>query len=238
MSKLSPELRELVLATKSASLPTAADRVRGLDGLRILLGETAVAGAASVVGVARGSSPAFRYSKVAGLGVVGLSVLGGLWLFAARHHGEPSNATGLVSSAVTESSESIALGESRAALPSRGASAPDTHDVAIDANRATERVEVVPAAAHRTRDKLAAEVELLSRAETALHNGKPGAALQVLNEHARKFSNGLLKEERIAARVQALCALGYRSEADAQMALLSPKSLHGDRVRAACNAGR
>jgi len=145
---------------------------------------------------------------------------------------------GLVSSAVTESSVSIALDESRAALPSRGVLAPDTHDIAIDANPTAERVEMVPAAAHRTRDNLAAEVELLSRAETALHNGKPGAALQVLNEHARKFSNGLLKEERIAARVQALCALGYRSEADAQMALLSPKSLHGDRVRAACNAGR
>jgi len=238
MPKLSPELKELVLATKSASLPTAADSARILEGLRIHLGETAVAGIKSATGVARGSSPAFPYSKVVGLGVAGLSVLGGLWLLATRHHEEPLKVTGLASSVVAASSESIALGDSRAAQPSREAPAPDANDIAVEVNLTPESAEMVPAAAHRTRDRLAAEVELLSRAETALHNGKPGAALQVLNEHARKFSNGLLKEERIAARVRALCALGFRSEAEAQMALLSPKSLHGDPLRAACNAGR
>jgi hypothetical protein len=79
---------------------------------------------------------------------------------------------------------------------------------------------------------LAEEVALLSRAQAAIRNGKPTVALDVLNEHERKFGNGLLSEERIAARVRALCALGRTSEADAQLARLSPKSLHGQSPQA------
>ena len=144
MPKLSPELKELVLATKSASLPTAADSARILEGLRIHLGETAVAGIKSATGVARGSSPAFPYSKVVGLGVAGLSVLGGLWLLATRHHEEPLKVTGLASSVVAASSESIDLGDSRAAQPSREASAPVANDIAVEVNLTPESAEIVP----------------------------------------------------------------------------------------------
>jgi hypothetical protein len=74
----------------------------------------------------------------------------------------------------------------------------------------------------------------MSRAEVAINSGRPAAALEVLSEHERKFGNGLLKEERIAARVQALCALGRNAEAEAQLAQLSSKSLHETESRQAC----
>ena len=70
----------------------------------------------------------------------------------------------------------------------------------------------------RTRDGLAEEVALLSRAETELRAGRPAKALLVLAEHQRKFPRGALAEERTAARIQALCALGLRDEANAQLA--------------------
>ena len=88
--------------------------------------------------------------------------------------------------------------------------------------------------ARRNRDRLSEEVSLLSRAETALHSGKLEAALTLLDEHERKFTSGLLAEERIAARVQALCALGRKAEADAQLVRLSSQSLHASRAPQAC----
>jgi hypothetical protein len=78
---------------------------------------------------------------------------------------------------------------------------------------------------------LSEEVAIISRAETALRGGKPAAAIEILNEHERKFSNGLLAEERIAAQAQALRALGRTAEADAQLTKLSPNSLHGRNSR-------
>ena len=64
----------------------------------------------------------------------------------------------------------------------------------------------------------------------------PARLSRLLNEHERRFGNGLLAEERIAARIQALCALGRTTEADAQLARLSPKSLHGEPARQACSS--
>ena len=101
-----------------------------------------------------------------------------------------------------------------------------------------ERSDARAVASHHGRDNLSEEVAILSRAETELHAGRPAVALRLLDEHERKFGNGLLAEERIAARVQALCALGRTTEADAQLARLSPKSLHGEQARQACSSSK
>ncbi len=77
----------------------------------------------------------------------------------------------------------------------------------------------------------------MSRAETDLHGGRPESALKALDEHERKFGNGVLAEERTAARIQALCALGRTAEADTQLARLirtSPNSPHTQRALQAC----
>lgn len=77
-----------------------------------------------------------------------------------------------------------------------------------------------------TGDRLAEEVALISRAQNEISAGRSGNALKLLDEHQRKFPKGLLSEERVAARVQALCALGRTTEASAQLNRLSPNSLH------------
>jgi outer membrane protein assembly factor BamD (BamD/ComL family) len=86
---------------------------------------------------------------------------------------------------------------------------------------------------------LAQEVELLSRAETELHRGRYANALRLLDDYRREFPNGTLSQERLAARIQALCALGRQKEAEADLARLtrlSPESPQEGRARAACAA--
>jgi hypothetical protein len=88
-------------------------------------------------------------------------------------------------------------------------------------------------------DSLAQEVAILSRASAKLHGGQPAAALGVLAEHQRRFPRGVLAQERIAARVQALCALGRVGEAKSELRRLSkvsPNSPHEARARKACGS--
>ncbi|MEP7052036.1 MAG: hypothetical protein ABJB12_16845 [Pseudomonadota bacterium] len=90
-------------------------------------------------------------------------------------------------------------------------------------------------AAQLQEDPLAREVGLLSLATGDLHAGRAGDALKVLDEHQRKFPNGILSEERRAARAQALCALGRRSEADSELARLASQSLAAVNAKRVCD---
>jgi predicted Zn-dependent protease len=86
-------------------------------------------------------------------------------------------------------------------------------------------------------DRFAEEVALLSKATTSLRAGKPAEALALLDAHRHKFPGSRLVEEERAARAQALCALGNRAEAAAEVARLervAPQSPHLARVKRAC----
>lgn len=63
---------------------------------------------------------------------------------------------------------------------------------------------------------LAAEAELLGRAQQALRRGDGEAALRLLDEHERRFPAGELHDERRGARVRALCSLGRTAQARAE----------------------
>ncbi len=230
MSKLSPELRQLVLAGKRASLPTEADSARVLETLRVRLGDAAVIGA----GTAAARSASLGLAQVSAISLAGLALLGGFLFVTARNHRAASSESILAPSAAATSASAAS-----AATPGTPASpAPQANETWAASKPAADRAEARPVASHHTKDKLAEEVALLSRAEAAIHSGKPTVALEVLNEHERKFRDGLLAEERTAARVQALCALGRTAEADAQLARLAPKSLHGEQSRQACSSRR
>jgi len=98
-------------------------------------------------------------------------------------------------------------------------------------------VETRTVSARRSARRLAEEVAILSRAEKELHAGRPSSALAVLEEHRQKFPSGELAQERIAARVHALCALGRVADAEAALARLrrvSPGSPQEGRAREAC----
>jgi hypothetical protein len=62
-------------------------------------------------------------------------------------------------------------------------------------------------------DEARAELHLLRRARAAVARGEFAAALPPIAEHARRFRDGRLAEEREALRVKALAGLGRNDEA-------------------------
>jgi len=93
-----------------------------------------------------------------------------------------------------------------------------------------------PAQPAPAQDALAQEVSLLSRATSSLRAGRAGAALKLLDEHQRKFPNGMLSVERRAVRAQALCSLKRVSEGRAELAQLAPQSPAAGRAKQLCDA--
>ncbi|HEY5959066.1 MAG TPA: hypothetical protein VIV60_21055 [Polyangiaceae bacterium] len=231
MSGLSPELRKLLPVYKDANRPTDADSARVIEGLRARLGEGAfTAGPQSTQVATTTASTGLVIGKGAIIGLAGLAVAGGVWLLTTQRP----------RAAVTEAKPAVERVEVLAPN-SNSSSAPTAIERESSQGLATAMPtaaggNVRPAASHHARDKLAQEVALLARAQAALGSGKPAVALDVLNEHERRFGRGLLTEERTAARIQALCALGRSTEADAQLARLSPTSLHGRDSRQACSS--
>jgi hypothetical protein len=228
--KLSPEAQELVSAVKRAYQPSDGDRVRVLEALRGRLGDAAVLGDA----VAQSSAAARRFwSPAAKLTAAGLAVLGGaLWLALRAGPGSsvapPPPAESPVAAPMPPPPAVAAPASVPSESPPESAEPPATPPS-------------VARPARRVRDALAEEVAIMSRAETDLHGGKPESALKALDEHERKFGNGVLAEERTAARVQALCALGRTADADAQLARLvriAPNSPHTERALRACQKKR
>lgn len=85
-------------------------------------------------------------------------------------------------------------------------------------------------------DALAQEVALLSKATSNLRAGRAGASLKLLDEHQRKFPNGMLAVERRAVRAQALCTLKRVSEGRAELSQLAPQSPAAGRAKQLCDA--
>jgi hypothetical protein len=90
-----------------------------------------------------------------------------------------------------------------------------------------------------TASDVEAEVLLIGEAHRALQSGNASDALVILDEYARRYPAGALGEERDAARIGALCALGRVVEGrDAADRFLRefPSSPHAARVRTSCGA--
>jgi hypothetical protein len=86
---------------------------------------------------------------------------------------------------------------------------------------------------------LAAERTLLDDARAALASGDAGRALQLGDEHLRRFPRGQLGEEREAIAIQSLVALGRYPEARARAAhfrAAAPQSLFMPAIDAALSS--
>jgi hypothetical protein len=84
---------------------------------------------------------------------------------------------------------------------------------------------------------LAEENRLLARARAALLDADPGQALARLDEHARRFPDGVLSEERQALRAVALCEAGRDADGHAAAKAFlreHPQAALAERVRGAC----
>lgn len=221
MSDLTLEAEELLRAGRGAFRPTEADRVRILTGLRAQLGGAlCVATGASLVASTAGGA----WLKLTGV-VVLLGALGG----------------GIAFSRGGESAEAVRVANAPTPAPViERTSSPVTEEPSVLAapmKPVTAEQSRPQPAPPRPPNRLAQEVEILSRAGADVRGGRAVAALLALEEHERKFPSGALAEERSAARVQALCALGRTKDAEAELARLarlSPTSAHSARARKAC----
>ncbi|MGC4090005.1 MAG: hypothetical protein QM756_19375 [Polyangiaceae bacterium] len=221
MSELSSKAEALVRAGRTALRPSTADRERISAALRARLGDAALpvdAGSSSLL--AR-----MAWGKVSAI-TAAIGVVGGAAWFALR---EPAP----VSSVPAQPDSVARVVESATPLE------PASSVVSLPEAPAPSAPEVNAPAAKRPADRLAEEVAILSKATSELHAGRAANALKKLDEHRRKFPNGLLAQERAAARVQALCALGRSAEARPELerlARVAPQSPNTLRAKQVCGA--
>jgi len=220
MSELGVDAQGLILAGRGSLGPNAADRERIAQALRERLGD-GIEGAAATKAAFSG----LAWKGFALLGTVlavGGSVVG---LSSSLRSARPSGAV------VAPAAPAMSDTPLRVEVPQGASTATQAEPQPLEQRSAGVQ--------HRA-SRLAEEVSILSRAETELHAGRPASALELLEEHRRKFPSGALVQERIAARIHALCALGRTSEAESELARLkrvSPDSPQEGRAREACTPG-
>lgn len=234
MTELSPRARSLFGAGRQSLQPSVEDQERVLLAIsqRIDALQGKPKQAPSSTPAATGLGGHAIAAIAFGLGLVGAGVFQ-LTRPAPVHVAPAAASSAVVASAPAATS---ARPQPPEAASEPGPAVPEnagTTGPAASSESATSRARsAAPAAAS---DRLAEEVAILSRSERALSAGQYQAALHLLDEHRRNFPNGALVQERIAARVQALCGLGRVSDAEAELARLarlSPKSPHGVRPHA------
>jgi hypothetical protein len=223
MAPLSPKGRELIRAGRGALRPTAADRERIEAALRNKLGAEALPLASpQALRLLRTGWP-FVHGAVATLCLVG-----GALLFAPDAQVKPPTAPVMQASA----QRSLPV-EARSP---RNDPADKLADPSDDLARSLSAPGGSPhAGLHPRSDRLAQEVALLSRATSALRTGRADEALRVLAVHQQRFAGGVLKEERLAAKAQALCLLGRVREGRAELSRLAPELPTAGRARDVCD---
>ena len=227
MSELSPEARALLRDGLGALRPAANDRARIAGALASRLGPAALLVSSSAVAA---TTKVVLWQKLAlTVASVGLVVAGASYVWP-----EPAREAPLAPSSVPRDARPVVPAVAAPAAVTPMLPSPEPATQAEETVRSEPKPTPAKAAAG---DRLAGEVAILSRAMTVLRAGNPSEALRLLDSHRQQFPSGRLVEERRAARLQALCALGRRSEAESELARLerdAPKSPHVARAKRAC----
>jgi hypothetical protein len=229
---LNGEARALIDAGRDAADPDVPQR----DATYALLAQKLAAGAAAGGGL--GGATLGNLSKVAvallGAGAVVTAVWAGVRT-PARTTRAPSAAP--VRAPATEPEPEPAAPTPAAPAVDEAAAKPAARTVKLKkpaaAGPSTRQLTIAPASA-----RLAQETELLRATNAALNAGQADHALRLLARYDRHFPDGLLREERAASEVLALCLAGKPSEATRQRARFLreyPRSPLNVRVERACS---
>lgn len=230
MSEPGPDGRSLIEAGRKAFQPTTADRERVLQALRgrIPVEHGNLGGPASPAAVPAAKGVVWFGASAA---AVGLAVVAAVFLPRSASDEKQAPVVSVASRGAPAPSAEVTP-RSTALSQETAVEAPAAVSPSPAATAAAARIPSAP----RASDRLSEEVAILSRAESERHAGRFSSALTLLEEHRRKFPRGSLTQERMAARIRVLCALGRVSEAEAALATLkrtSPSSVHLP-PRAAC----
>lgn len=206
MSELGPDARALFKLAREVTRPSAADRARSLAALRAKLPDVAT----NLPSGGTGRAASWKLTTLFGASGAAFGLIVTAWLaFRAPSlvHDHGTKSAVVVTSVVPPPDEN------------RGAQEPDAPPAAVAASAPPD----VPPATRviRKSEGLGEEVTLLARAAADLNSGRYADALRELDRHRRLFPNGQLAQERRAARVRALCALGRREEATEELTHMS-----------------
>ena len=212
----SPESRDesfrnalLQSAADDGPAPAALDRELARLGLATAAGTaalTAASGATAKVGAASLFS-----TTLAKVTIVATNALVGAAGYVATRAPTPTTATATATATnVPAPSVATPIGtapvETASVAPAPVAPAPAKDHVGA-------RPATSAAVAEELTRTLAAEVALVDRART-LARSSPGEAMTALEEYARTFPGGTLRDEAAVVRVEALLAAGHRADAE------------------------
>jgi hypothetical protein len=218
MKPLDPEGRRLIDDVLAADQPDPSAAARSWSALAERLHEPLPPTAAAAEAALEASGPLAKAGVLAQLGGLKVAVVAGVMCVA-----------GGVWFATQQPAAVPAPPQPRAVPAATATPSPAEHE---------HELVPQPAAAGST---LSEEARLIALAQRALSAGNPARALALIEEHRRSYAGGALAQERDAARVLVLCALGRSREArDARKQFLRdwPGSALTARVRSACNNPR
>jgi len=247
MSDLSPRARQLIELGRVGDEPDSAARDRVRSKLLMAVGTGVAASAAAKSATAAGKvwAGSALLKLMGGVCAAGIAVGGATWAVSTRApDSEPplqARSPAITAQAVRSAerpatSETVA--SSTPAAPTEVLRAPKV----IPPPRASSAAVAVSASAQPGRaaaeaSTLEGELSLLREAQAAMARGNAGRSLELLEEHGSRYPNGILSQEREAARVLALCGLGRHDEARAEAARFvekQPTSPLSARVRSSC----
>ena len=224
--QLDSETRALLAKARDMHEPDGEQRARVLKGLEVSLAAAATTGIAS-------STLAMATKTVVTVLALGVASTGA-WVAVSsrpvRMHHAPARVEQVTAPAAA--APAVAVQEA--------AEQPEAEPAREEPSASPEPR---PHRRHRRSPKhmasLQAETELLREVNAAIGRGDGSAALSLLGSYDRRFKTGLLREEKSAASVLALCVAGRRAQAEAQAARFAerfPRSPLIARLRASCAA--
>jgi hypothetical protein len=187
--ELDEDARAVIAAGRDGHEPTEFERARVRRAVQLGL-----ASGVATLGPSRLRLPSSA-KLVAALAVTG-TVAGGAWY--AHERSSPPPSTRLA----------VAPTEPRAVVPTPPVASAVPSDAPEVAQPAPSRAEERAARPPSRSEELAAEIALLAQVNVAINSGQASRAFALLRDYDRRFSPGVLGEERAAAGVLALCAAG------------------------------
>jgi hypothetical protein len=249
MTTTDDEIRDLLRAVRRAERPSRVDRaavratLAGALVSSVAVPTLATAAKAAAIGAKSSAWGTLLVPFLTGA-VLGSGVSASVFLVsrASSVASAPAGASGAAAAPSAAVSRSVRepVPVTSAALAADGPAAPQA-----SARPAPGNIEGRSGpGAHRTLpeliDPLEAESRAVAEVQRALRDGRPAQALALLEVEERARPTGALAEERAAARVFALCALGdtgAAARAAAEFLQRFPRSPLGERVRASCAPG-
>jgi hypothetical protein len=201
--QLDPETRALLARARGMDEPSDEQRSRVLKGLEVSLAAAATTGIAS---------SALALTGKAVVTVLALSVASlGTW-YAVRSRPGQQSESHRVEHVEKPVESPVRTPEPELLEPAQEA-APVLEQASERAQEQARPRRVPKRKTAKQEASLQAETELLRTVHAAINRGDGAGALELLHGYERRFDHGLLREEKSAASVLALCVAGRAERA-------------------------